>query len=160
VRNLTGAAARRELALAQEFTPDTWQKAFRSVTGESEQVVNGKKCYRVMLVRSDSSQVERFFDEFSGLLVREISSEFDAAGVEHGFTLNVNGYGIWDAIRYPSSVHITSSSGNRSIKTESVRCTSYAPQDAFVIPHEVIRALSDLQNWVAMLSRARGIQTR
>jgi hypothetical protein len=145
-RIVTARRAARELALARGFTPETWREEFRQAATDGKELINGKKCYRVRLTRADDSKLTRFFDEQSGLLAREISSEFDEAGVEHDVMLDVDAYKSWGSVRYPSSVHVRSEGHNRSIKVESVSYTPYVPEDAFVIPHEVIRAIADGQN--------------
>src|SRR4051812_39279543 len=54
-RILAGKAADRELALSHGLGADTWREQFPTVVTQGEELVQGKKCYRVRLTRTDGS---------------------------------------------------------------------------------------------------------
>lgn len=145
-RILAGKAAERELAMSHGLGADTWREEFPTAIAQGEQVVDGNKCYRVHLTRKDGSVVEQLYEERSGLMRREESTELDEAKAEKPVTLDIEGYADWRGLRHPSSMRMTRDGHVFKIKIESVDHNIGIPPDAFVLPHEVVRAIAGRNN--------------
>ena len=158
-RLLTGKAGERQVVLSRGFEDDTWREQFPKAVVEGEGTVNGKRCYHLNLTRTDGGVVQRFYDAQSGLLVREISTEFDDSGVEQPVTLDIEAYSASSGLKHPSSMRMSARGHSFQIKVESVLYSAGAPPDAFVVPHEVIRAMAEpkgdsaLPNAVGLVDR-------
>lgn len=144
-RILNGKVAAREIAKSRGLGDDDWRERFPSAKTAGEEVIYGRVCYRVELTRTDGSAVERFYEEQSGLLMREVSTEFDEAGVEQRIQTDIETYATSLGNTFPSLMHVKM--GNRAF-TIQVNRVAYGggSAGALSIPREVARAAAESRN--------------
>lgn len=142
-RILSGKVAQRKLAEAREFGEDEWREQFPTVKYLGQQVVLGANCYHLKLTRADGSSIERFYDQKRGLLVREISTQFDEAGQEQPVITDMNEYSTWLGLLHPSLMHVKTGNRAVTVRIDSLSCSPLQPRQAFEIPHEVARAAAE-----------------
>jgi hypothetical protein len=78
---LSGKEAARMLAESKGFDEDDWHLRYPTIALLTNQTINGVPCRHLKLTRTDGSTLERFYEIKSGLLVREVSTQFDDAGI-------------------------------------------------------------------------------
>jgi hypothetical protein len=138
---LSGKEAERLIAESRGFDEDDWQTRYRSVGMLDNQLVNGAPCRHLKLVRTDGSTLERFYEVQSGLLVREIATEFDAAGVERPRVTDFQRYDDFLGLRRPVSMRVKSGSETLTIQMNSFTYSPNAEASNFELPHDVVRAI-------------------
>lgn len=159
-RLLTGKPAARQIALSRGFEEDTWREQFPQTVIVGEETINGKKCYHLTLTRTDGGVVQRFYNAQSGLLVREVSTEFNDAGEEQPVTLDIVDYSVSNGLKHPSVMRMSARGQTFGIKVESVLYSEKAPPDAFVVPPKVIRTIAESKNNGSSLPNAVSLVDR
>lgn len=137
---VTGKPAERALANARGLGEDDWRDRFPTVKMAGSQLVNGKQCYHLKLTRLDGSLIERFYDVRTGLLVRELSTDFDESGKEQPVATDFQEYERSLGIVHPSLMHVKIGGHATTIQVNSVNYFPGPLREAFEIPPEVIRA--------------------
>jgi hypothetical protein len=143
---LSGKQAARFLADSKGFDEDDWHIRYPTVALLTNQVVNGSPCRHLKLTRTDGSTLERFYDVKSGLLVRQVSTEFDDAGIEQPTTTDYVRYDTFFGIRRPVEWRIQSGTQTYSVETNTVTYSPTAEATNFEIPHDVVRAIVASRN--------------
>ncbi len=143
VKILSGKVAERRIAEARGLDADDWRIRFPSVKMAGVQTINGKTCYHLRLTRTDGSVVERFYDASSGLLVREISKDFDEAGTEEPVTTDIEEYDRSLGVTHPSLMHVKAGSKTLTIRVDSLTYSPGGSRDGFEVPRDVVKAVAE-----------------
>ncbi len=138
---LSGRQSARAIAETKGFDADDWHVQFPSVNLLANQTINGVPCRHLKLTRTDGSSVERFYDVKSGLLVREVSSEFDDAGTEQAVTTDFIRYDTFFGIRRPIEMQVKSGGETAHVQINNVTYSPTADAANFELPHDVVRAI-------------------
>lgn len=138
---LTGKQAARAIAETKGFDADDWHVRFPSATLLANQTVNGLPCRHVKLTRTDGSTVERFYDLKTGLLLREVSTEFDDAGTEQPVTTDFTRYDNFFGIRRPVEMQVKAGTRTEHIQVNNVTYSPNPEAATFEVPHDVVRAI-------------------
>lgn len=138
---LSGKQSARAIAETKGFDADDWHIRFPSVSLLANQNINGVPCRHLKLTRTDGSTVERFYDLKSGLLLRELSSEFDDAGIEQPVTTDIVRYDTFFGIRRPIELQVKTGGQTEHIQINNVTYSPNAEAANFEIPHDVVRAI-------------------
>jgi hypothetical protein len=129
---LTGAQAARLLAEQKGFDEDDWKLRYPTAVRLGD---------HLLLTRTDGSTLERFYDAKSGLLVRQISKEFNEAGVEQLVTTDYLRYDDFFGLRRPVSMHVKAGSDEMSVEVNTVTYSDKPESGAAELPHDVARAI-------------------
>jgi hypothetical protein len=138
---LNGAQAARVLAESKGFDEDDWHLRYPTVALLTNQTINGMACRHLKLTRTDGSTVERFYDIKSGLLVREVSNEFDDNGVEQPTTTDFQRYDTFFGVRRPVSLHVKAGLQDMTIEINTVTYSDKPEGGVAELPHDVVRAI-------------------
>jgi hypothetical protein len=148
---LSGKQGERFIAESKGFDEDDWQVRYPTTVLLTNQAINGVACRHVKLTRTDGSTSERFYEVKSGLLVREISTEFDDAGIEQPTTTDVVRYDTFFGIRRPVELRITSGGKILAVQVNNVTYSPGVEAVNFELPHDVIRAIVASRNKTSTL---------
>jgi hypothetical protein len=132
VKILSGAQAARLLAEQKGFDEDDWKLRYPTAVRLGD---------HLLLTRTDGSTVERFYDAKSGLLVRQVSKEFDEAGAEQVVTTEFLRYDEFFGIRRPVSLHVKAGSDEMNVEVNTVTYSDKPEGGATELPHDVARAI-------------------
>jgi hypothetical protein len=141
-RILGGRIGERRLADSRGLDADDWRRRFPEVNAIGLQTIEGQVCQHVKLKRADGSTVERFYAVQSGRLIREVSTDFDDAGLEQPVTTEVMEYETTLGITHPSLLRVREGSKTFTVHIDSLNFGA-ASLHSFDIPHEVARALAE-----------------
>jgi hypothetical protein len=144
-RILSGKAAERAIANAVGLGEDDWKTRFPAVKTLGEETIAGKPCYHVQLTRTDGSAIQRFYEKKSGLLRREVSSEFGDNDAEQTVQTDIEEYAVTIGSTYPSVSRMKEGSRRFTVQVNSLSYSPGPTKDAFLIPREVARAAADLR---------------
>jgi len=129
---LSGAQAARLLAEQKGFDEDDWKLRYPTAVKLGD---------HLLLTRADGSTLERFYDAKSGLLVRQVSKEFNEAGVEQLVTTDFLRYDEFFGIRRPVSLHVKAGSDEMNVEVNTVTYSDKPESGAAELPHDVARAI-------------------
>jgi hypothetical protein len=138
---LSGKEAARFLAESKGFDEDDWRIRYPSVTLLPNQTIKGLPCRHLKLTRTDGSTLERFYEIKSGLMVREVSTEFDDSGVEQPTTTDVERYDTFFGLQRPVNLHVTSGTQDMEIQVNTVAYSAQPQGGVAELPHDVVRAI-------------------
>ena len=134
-------SAARMLAEAKGFDEDDWHLRYPTIALLPNQTINGVPCRHLKLTRTDGSTLERFYEIKSGLLVREVSTEFDDAGIEQPTTTDIERYDTFFGLRRPVALHVKSASQDMEIQVNNVTLSDKPEAAIAQLPHDVVRAI-------------------
>jgi hypothetical protein len=140
-RLLSGKEAARLIAESKGFDEDDWHVRYPTIKLLGNQIINGASCRHLMLTRIDGSSVERFYEVKTGLLVRQIASEFDEAGNEQPVVTDFERYDTFFGIRRPVALRVKSGPQSFEIQMNNVAYSPSVDTANFELPHDVVRAI-------------------
>jgi hypothetical protein len=139
---LTGKVAARRIAEARGLDADDWRVRFTAVKSVGTETVNSKPCYHLKLTQTDGSIIDRFYDTRTGLLVREVATDFDENGTEQPVTTDVEEYDTTFAIKHPSLLRIEKGGERLTIHVDSLTFLSGGTSAGSIVPRDVVRAVA------------------
>ena len=121
---------------------EDWRMAFPTVTTVGRATVHNEPCFEVLVTRTDGSTLRRWYEVKSGLLAREITTEFDQNGVEKTYETEVDKYETWVGVTYPAVLKIKSGQELFTVKLNSLARGFVGNREAFELTRDVTKALS------------------
>jgi hypothetical protein len=122
---------------------DDWREAFPSVKTVGKAALGNSPCFEVLLTRSDGSTLRRWYEVKSGLLAREVTTEFDKSGVEQPYETDIGDYATTLGFTYPSVFHIKAGSSTFTVKINRVtQGPATRLHGAIEMPREVSKAMT------------------
>lgn len=148
---LDGKMADRRLAEARGLEADDWRLRFPMVELAGIETVDAKSCYHLKLTQQDGSIVERFYNTSTGLLVREVSTDFDETGAEQPVVIDIQEYDTWLGLKHPSLMRVRNGAKSYTIRVDSLTLfPSRVAITAFEVPREVVRAVAETRGGGAL----------
>lgn len=131
-RVLQGADRANALVQARIEPLLHWRDLFQKVELAGEELVNGKKCWKLVLTPKEGTPSTQYFDQETGLVVR-IDSIRDGQSI----TTSFSDYRPVDGIQVPHKIGMSSPQFGFEMTIESVQHNVAIPPEKFELPSEI-----------------------